>query len=177
MDFFVGTPKISIYCPIWLDENGTHYVTGVKVRGLNFGYAKKEGIIEEGEEGDRIYENVVNEAYMSDAEEITFEISSYNADGASFSKALLDGRWLTDNIFCKVVNEMIRPEELMIRRIVNRYGETKIKLTESICMSGDITPLTLLSDRAMVGKKFRMTSGEWDYEQNRLVLQIQEDVE
>ena len=177
MDFFVGTPKISIYCPIWLDENGTHYVTGVKVRGLNFGYAKKEGIIEEGEEGDRIYENVVNEAYMSDAEEITFEISSYNADGASFSKALLDGRWLTDNIFCKVVNEMVRPEELMIRRIVNRYGETKIKLTESICMSGDITPLTLLSDRAMVGKKFRMTSGEWDYEQNRLVLQIQEDVE
>ena len=177
MDFFVGIPEISIYCPLWLDDNGTHYVTGVKVRGLDFGYAKKEGIIEEGEEGDRIYENVVNESYMSDAEEITFEVSSYNADGASFSKALLDGRWLTDNLFCKVVNGMIRPEELMIRRIVNRYGETKIKLTEALCMSGEISPITRIKERSMSNKTFRMTSGEWDYEQNRLTLQIQEDIE
>lgn len=176
MDFFVGVPKISIYCPIWLDDNGTHYITGVKVRGLNFGYAKKEGIIEEGEDGDRIYENVVNEAYMSDAEEITFEISSYNRDGASFSKALLDNGWLTNNLYCKVVEEMVRPEELMIRRIVNRYGATKIKLTEAICMTGDISPITQIKERSMADKTFRMTSGEWDYEQNRLMLQIQEGI-
>ena len=176
MDFFVGVPKISIYCPIWLDENGTHYITGVKVRGLNFGYAKKEGIIEEGEDGDRIYENVANEAYMSDAEEITFEISSYNRDGASFSKALLDNGWLTNNLYCKVVEEMVRPEELMIRRIVSRYGATKIKLTEAICMTGDISPITQIKERSMADKTFRMTSGEWDYEQNRLMLQIQEDI-
>jgi hypothetical protein len=177
MDFFVGVPKISIYCPIWLDDNGTHYITGVKVRGLNFGYAKKEGIIEEGEEGDRVYENVVNEAYMSDAEEITFEISSYNRDGASFSKALLDNGWLTNNLFCAVVGDMVRPEELMIRRIVNRYGETKIKLTEAICMTEEISPITRVKERSMTEKTFRMTSGEWDYEQNKLTLQIQEDVE
>ena len=176
MDFFVGVPKISVYCPIWLDDNGTHYITGVKVRGLNFGYVKKEGIIEEGEEGDRVYENVVNEAYMSDAEEITFEISSYNRDGASFSKALLDNGWLTNNLYCKVVEEMVRPEELMIRRIVNRYGATKIKLTEAICMTGDISPITQIKERSMADKTFRMTSGEWDYEQNRLMLQIQEDI-
>lgn len=175
MDFFVGVPKISVYCPIWLDDNGTHYITGVKVRGLNFGYAKKEGIVEEGEEGDRVYENVVNEAYMSDAEEITFEVSSYNSDGASFSKALLDGRWLTNNLFCAVVGEMVRPEELMIRRIVNRYGETKIKLTEAICMTEEISPITRVKERSMAEKTFRMTSGEWDYEQNRITLQIQED--
>lgn len=176
MDFFVGVPKISVYCPIWLDDNGTHYITGVKVRGLNFGYVKKEGIIEEGEEGDRVYENVVNEAYMSDAEEITFEISSYNRDGASFSKALLDNGWLTNNLYCKVVEEMVRPEELMIRRIVNRYGATKIKLTEAICMTGDMSPIAQIKERSMADKTFRMTSGEWDYEQNRLMLQIQEDI-
>ena len=177
MDFFVGEPIITIYCPIWLDENGTHYVTGVKVRGLKFGYAKKEGIVEEGEDGDRLYENVVNEAYMSDADEIEFEISSYNADGASFSKALLDNGWLTNNLYCDVVGENVRPEELMIRRIVNRYGETKIKLTEALCMTDDVKPISVMSDRAMVGKRFRMTSGEWDYEQNRLVVQMQEDVD
>ena len=176
MDFFVGSPEFSILCPVWLDENGTHYNTGVKIKGLKFGYAKKEGIIEEGEDGDRVYENVVNEAYMSKADEIEFDISSYNADGASYSKALLDGGWLTDNLYCKVVDKLIRPEELMIRRIVNRYGETKIKLTEALCMTDEITPITILTERSMEGKTFRLTSGEWDYERGRLAVQIQEDV-
>ena len=176
MDFFVGKPKISIFTPIWLDEGGTHYITGVKVRGLKFGYAKKEGIVDEGEDGDRVYENVVNEAYMSDAEEVEFEISSYNADGATYSKALMDGGWLTDNLYCALTGSYIRPEEMLIRRIVNRYGDTKVKLTESVRMTGDVTPISVLYDRGMVEKRFRLTSGEWDYEQNRLTIQMQEDV-
>lgn len=171
MDFFVGKPIITVFCPVL-----STYMTGSKIRNLKFGYAKKEGVVEEGENGDRVYENIVNEAYMSDAEEITFEISSYNRDGASFSKALLDGRWLTNNLFCAVVGEMVRPEELMIRRIVNRYGETKIKLSEAICMTEEISPITRVKERSMADKTFRMTSGEWDYEQNRLMLQIQEDI-
>ena len=175
MDFFVGKPEITILMPNWLNSDGDGHITGVKVRGLKFGYAKKDGIVEEGEDGDRLYENVVNEAYMSDADEISFEISSYNADGASYSKALIDNAWLTNNLYCAVVGENVRPEELMIRRIVNRYGATKIKLTEALCMTDDVTPISVMSDRAMVGKRFRMTSGEWDYEQNRLVVQMQED--
>ena len=174
MDFFVGAPKITIFCPVWMTDDGTHCVTGTKIRNLKFGYAKKDGVVEEGADGDRVYENIVNEAYMSECEEIEFEISSYNADGATYSKALLDGRWLTE-WYCAVVGEYARPEELMIRRIVNRYGVTKIKLTEALRMTGEITPLTAVSDRAMVGKRFRMTSGEWDYEQNRLTVQMQED--
>ena len=177
MDFFVGKPRITIYCPVWMNKNGTHYITGTKIRNLKFGYAKKEGIIEEGEDGDRVYENIVNEEYMSSAEEIEFEISSYNADGATFSKALLKGGWLTDNLYCAVVGIFIRPEELMIRRIVNRYGVTKIKLTEALQMTDSITPLTILTERTQPGKTFRMTSGEWDYEQNRFIIQMQEDAE
>lgn len=173
LDFFVGEPEITILCPVW--TNGGYYATGYKIRGLKFGYAKKEGVVDEGENGDRVYENVVNEDYMSEADEIEFDISSYNADGASYSKALIDGGWLTNNLYCAVVNEMVRPEELMIRRIVNRYGATKIKLTEAIRMTDAVTPISSLSDRTMVGKRFRMTSGEWDYEQNRMTLQIQED--
>ena len=118
----------------------------------------------------------MNESYMSEAEEIEFDISSYNADGATYSKALLGEKWLTNNLYCAIVGEMVRPEELLIRRIVNRYGVTKIKLTEALQMTGSITPLTVLSDRSMVNKRFRMTSGEWDYEQNRLTIQMQEDV-
>lgn len=151
-------------------------ISGYFIKDMKLEYAKKEGVYDEGEDGDRIYENVVNESYMTEADEIEFEIGSYNEDGATYSKALLGDGFLTDNLYCQVVDEMIRPEELMIRRIVNRYGVTKIKLTEALRMTGEITPLTSLYDRTMVGKRFRMTSGEWDYEQNRLVLQMQEDV-
>lgn len=177
IEFFVGQPKITIFCHSYqlLTGYDATYTTGVKMHNLKFGYAKKEGIVEEGENGDRVYENVVNEKYMSEAEEIEFGISSYNADGASYSKAMIDGGWLTDNLYCAVVGKTIRPEELMIRRIVNRYGVTKIKLTEALQITDSITPLTVLSDRSMVNKRFRMTSGEWDYEQNRLTLQMQED--
>ena len=170
MNFFVGKPVITIFCPVW------DRITGTKIRNLKFGYAKKDGIVDEGEDGDRVYENIVNESYMSEAEEIEFDISSYNADGATYSKALLGEKWLTNNLYCAIVGEMVRPEELLIRRIVNRYGVTKIKLTEALQMTGSITPLTVLSDRSMVNKRFRMTSGEWDYEQNRLTIQMQEDV-
>lgn len=150
---------------------------GCFIKDFRLDYAKKDGVNDEGESGDRVYENVVNEAYMSEADEIEFGIGSYNKDGATYSKALLGDEFLEDNLFCAVVNENVRPEELMIRRIVNRYGATKIKLTEAIQMTDEVTPLSALSDRTMVGKRFRMTSGEWDYEQNRLILQMQEEAE
>lgn len=177
MDFFVGIPKITLFCPVWMTVDFTHYITGTKIRGLKFGYTKKDGVVDEGENGDRIYENIVNEAYMSECDEIEFEIGSYNQDGATYSKALLGDGFLTDNLYCAVVDKNVRPEELMIRRIVNRYGETKIKLTEGIRMTGAITPITTIKERTQPGENFRMTSGEWDYERGRLTVQIQEDAE
>lgn len=163
-----------INCPEIVDLAGKE-MSGYFIKDFKLNYAKKDGVYDEGENGDRVYENIVNEAYMSEADEIEFEIGSYNEDGATYSKALLGDEFLTNNLYCAVVDEMVRPEELMIRRIVNRYGATKIKLTEAIRMTDAVTPISSLSDRTMVGKRFRMTSGVWDYEQNRMTLQIQED--
>lgn len=165
-----------INCPATIDLAGNE-MSGYFIKDFTINYAKKDGVNDEGENGDRIYENVVNEAYMCECDEIEFEIGSYNQDGATYSKALLGDGFLTDNLYCAVVGKDVRPEELMIRRIVNRYGETKIKLTEGIRMTGAITPITTIKERTQPGKIFRMTSGEWDYERGRLAVQIQEDVE
>lgn len=174
----VGKLEFTMLSYDWSNWGGNEiYIYGCTMKGLSFDYAKKDYATNEGEKGDRVYENVVNENFMSASEEIEFDISSYNADGATYSKALLGDGWLTDNLYCAVVDDYIRPEELMIRRIVNRYRETKIKLTEAICMSDAINPLSIIKERSMSEKIFRMTSGEWDYEQNRLILQIQEDSE
>ena len=165
-----------INCPATIDLAGNE-MSGYFIKDFTLNYVKKDGVNDEGENGDRVYENIVNETYMSEAEEIEFEIGSYNNDGATYSKALLGNGFLTNNLYCKVVEEMVRPEELLIRRIVNRYGVTKIKLTEALWMTDAITPITILTERTQPGKNFRMTSGSWDYEQCRLTVQIQEDAE
>ena len=162
---------------MFMNDPGDSTISGYFIRGFRLDYAKKDGVDDEGENGDRIYENIVNESYMSDCDEIEFEIGSYNKDGATYSKALLGDEFLTDNLYCAIVGKNIRPEELMIRRIVNRYGVTKIKLSEALQMTDSITPLTILTERTQQGKTFRMTSGEWDYEQNRFMIQMQEDAE
>lgn len=165
-----------INCPATIDLAGNE-MSGYFIKDFTLNYVKKDGVNDEGENGDRVYENIVNETYMSEAEEIEFEIGSYNNDGATYSKALLGNGFLTNNLYCKVVEEMVRPEELLIRRIVNRYGVTKIKLTEALWMTDAITPITILTERTQPGKTFRMTSGSWDYEQGKLTVQIQEDAE
>ena len=162
---------------MFLNDPADSTISGYFIKNFELDYVKKDGVNDEGENGDRVYENVVNEKYMNDYEGMEFEIGSYNQDGATYSKALLGGDFLTDNLFCAIVNKNIRPEELMIRRIVNRYGVTKIKLTEGLRESDLVTPLNRFTERTQPGKTFRLTSGEWDYEQGRVVIQIQEDAE
>lgn len=162
---------------MFLNDPAAGIISGYFIKDFKIDYAKKDDVIDEGEDGDRVYENVVNESYMSACDEIEFGIGSYNKDGATYSKALLNDDFLESNLYCAIVSDYIRPEELMIRRIVNRYEVTKIKLTEALMNTDAITPLTILSDTSMVGKKFRLTSGEWDYEQNRLTVQMQEDID
>ena len=61
---------------------------GYIYKNPNLNYKKKDGVTDEGENGDRVYENVVNEKFMSELDEVEFGISSYNEDGATYSKAL-----------------------------------------------------------------------------------------
>lgn len=112
---------------------------------------------------DRYYENVVNEDYVNELDEIEFKISSYNNDGACYSKVLLGDNYLTNNLYSSIVDKNIRPEEFLIQRIVNRYGSTKIKLTQVIREDKSLTPISVLYDNFLVGKKFLNIGGEIDY--------------
>ena len=69
----------------------------------------------------------------------------------------------------------MRPEEALIRRIINRYRVTKIKLTQVLKNSDLIHPFTVLYDNSMVSKKFMLLSGVWDYEQNTVTLSMIEN--
>lgn len=148
---------------------------GYIYKNPNLNYKKKDGVVDEGENGDRVYENVVNEKFMSELDEIEFGISSYNEDGATYSKALLNGNFLTNNLYSAIEGTLVRPEEALIRRIINRYRVTKIKLTQVLKNSDLIHPFTVLYDNSMVNKKFMLLSGVWDYEQNTVTLSMIEN--
>lgn len=148
---------------------------GYIYKNPNLNYKKKDGVTDEGENGDRVYENVVNEKFMSELDEIEFGISSYNEDGATYSKALLNGNFLTNNLYSAIEGTLVRPEEALIRRIINRYRVTKIKLTQVLKNSDLIHPFTVLYDNSMVSKEFMLLSGVWDYEQNTVTLSMIEN--
>lgn len=155
---------------------GDIFNVGAIIKDLRIEYSKRTGEYDEGENGDRVYENIVNENYMSECDEVVFDLGSYNKDGATYSKVLINDVFLQNQIYNAITEESIRPEELMIRRIVNRYKVTKIKLTEALRNEVNLSPMSILTDRSMPGKRFILQGYEVDFEQNRLTVQMQEDV-
>lgn len=144
-------------------DDPTHQY-GCFVKDLKVVYHKKDGDIwKTDNNADRYYENEINEDYINELDEIEFKISSYNNDGACYSKVLLGNEYLTDNLYSAIVSKPIRPEEHLIQRIVNRYGATNIKLTQVIRESPDLTPISRISDKHMGGKVFINTGGFIDY--------------
>lgn len=153
-----GSIKFTMYTPEYGDD-----VVAVYIKDFKLTYKKEDGSEKKDSNSDRYYENVVNEDYVNELDEIEFKISSYNNDGACYSKVLLGDNYLTNNLYSSIVDKNIRPEEFLIQRIVNRYSSTKIKLTQVIREDKSLTPISVLYDNFLVGKKFLNIGGEIDY--------------
>lgn len=134
------------------------------IQNFEFSYAKYS-TNDDSEDSDRTYENVVNENYINELDEIELKISSYNNDGSCYSKVLMGDKYLEDNLYCGITGNTIRPEELLIRRIVDYYSATKLRLTE-VLKRANITPITKLTDPTQPGKYFLAMGGEIDYKMN-----------
>lgn len=123
-------------------------------------------------DSDRIYENVVNESYVNELDEIENKISTYNYDDLSYSKVLLSGDFLTDNLYSALKAGNVRLEEQLITRIINRYSQPSIKLKQILSLSDNITPLTRMTDNYLSGKKFIVTGGSINIEAESFETQM-----
>lgn len=139
------------------------FIRDLKLKLLR-GVAEQE---EKKSNNDRLYENILNESYINELDDIELKISSYNDDGACYSKVMLNGGYLTDNLYNAILDTTKRPEEMLITRIINHYSTTRIKLTQVIKNSEELQPFTVLSDTFMVNKKFINAGGSIDYKMNR----------
>ena len=160
-----GTLELSIYAPTLTEREG-QVPYGYLIKDLKLKYCSPIDI-NDNENSDRTYENVVNENYINELDEIEFKISSYNNDGACHSKVIWDDDYLTDNLYLAIEGTTVRPEEQLIRRIIKRYSAPRIKLTQVIKHTSDLTPLSRLSDNYMVNKRFINAGGTIDYKMNR----------
>lgn len=159
-------PKIRVRLE---DLSGWEDISTIFIEDVNIGishYTSFDMNNKEDDNSDRIYENIVNENYLNELDEIEFKISSYNDDGACYSKVTINNSYLTNNLYCGIVGENIRPEEFLIRRIVDHYSVPKIKLTQ-VLKRAEIKPYTVLSDKYSVNKKYINAGGEIDYRKNR----------
>ena len=170
---FVGELEMCLYSrhEWWQMPDLDIREVGTYVRGRKIGSAKLNGS-GTNEGSDRLYENVINEDYINELDEIEFKISSYNADdGTCYSKPVLDGN-LVETLYNAVLGKQKRPEELLITRVINHYVAPQVKLTQPLKYTGSVSPLTRLTDQFQPGKTFLATGGSLDYRMNRFDCQM-----
>lgn len=165
-----GEFEFTILCPE-VDYDSVVFPTplrGIILKDFKVECKTKDGIQDDSNSNsDRIYENIVNENYINELDEIVFKISSYNKDGSCYSKVMLGDDYLTDNLYSAIEETKIRPEELLIRRIIKRYSTPHIKLTQVIKAIPNLTPISRLYDNYMVNKRFINAGGSIDYKMNQ----------
>jgi hypothetical protein len=135
------------------------------IKDLSLKYQLKDDYTADTTDGDRVYTNVVNADYINEMEDIEEKISSYNHDGLCYSKVLLGDDFIQDALYEGINKVTTRPENLLLRRIVNQYDAPKIKLTQ-VLMNGneDVKPIDRLTDEYQgTGKKFVITGKETKY--------------
>lgn len=157
LELIIYAPRVKIYHSTFTSPDAIY------LEGFELEY-KKTGDSED--DTDRIYENVINEAYINPLDDIEMKISSYNDDGACYSKVLINDGYLTDNLYNGITGELIRPEDFLIRRIINHYESTKYKLSLDL-KRADIKPYTIMTDNNTQGKTYINIGGEIDYKENK----------
>ena len=136
--------------------------------GLRFEYVKMSGTCGADNDSDRLYENVINEDYINELDEIELKISSYNDDGACYSKVMIEENLLADNLYNGILKKAMRPEDLLIARIVSHYAAPLVKLTQPLKFApAGLSPIVRLTDNFQPGKSFVNTGGSIDYRMNR----------
>ncbi len=91
----------SSYTYVFGAETNLHEF-GFFLKGLKFIYQEADFTDTAKGNSDRYYENVLNEDYINELDEIEFKISSYNNDGACYSKVMLGDKYLEDNLYSAI---------------------------------------------------------------------------
>ena len=153
----IGSLEFSVYSSGIKDSGGYHL--------NNFTISYEQETVQDTfdkDEQDRIYTNVVNEKFVNELDEIEMKISTHNKDGICLSKLVLNDEYLKDNLYCLLLDDYVRLEELLIRRIRGQYSSPKYKLSQQLNLI-DLPLIPVLSDKNMVNSRFIIGGGTLNY--------------
>lgn len=163
----MGNINLTVYNPVDTYELITpegqarsYFIKDLKIECQRIG---SDSLFGEEEKKDTKYTNVVNEDYINECDDVTFYITSKNESELSLSKVINNGAIL-DTISNNITNSNVKPEELMIQRIVNQYQQPKYKLSAEI--EPVILPYSVCTEKYLSGKKFIFGGGTIDYFEN-----------
>lgn len=130
------------------------------------------GSVTADENGDRIYTNEINADFINELDEIEAKISSYNNDGACFSKVMLNGKYIEAHLYEGVTHRYVRPEEMLLRRIISQYEVPKVRLSQELRQNPALLPADIITDKTQPGARFVQTGGEIDYATDTATVQM-----
>jgi len=130
------------------------------------------GSVTADDNGDRIYTNEVNADFINELDEIEAKISSYNNDGACFSKVMLNGKYIEAHLYEGVTHRYVRPEEMLLRRIVSQYEVPKVRLSQELRQTPELLPADIITDKTQPGARFVQTGGEIDFANDTATVQM-----
>lgn len=156
----VGDLELVLYNPKFETAAPYFFLKNITIDSQKINYST---VAKDNDKEDTKYENVVNGDYINALGDIEFKITSKNDSELSFSKAIT-GSSILDKLANTIYNSSDKPEELLIKRIINQYQQPKIKLTQIV--KPLIFPYSIITDSYLSGKKFLFTGGTINYEDN-----------
>ena len=123
---------------------------------------------------DEVIENIIEGDNVIEGPEIDLKITSDNGQGYSLSNVAVMGTddVLTTNFdFYSIDNEILAPEEVIIKRYVNQYSTPSVK--ENVTVDMSFKPFHLIND-SWWKKDFVMTAAEIDYKESKQIITLLE---
>jgi hypothetical protein len=123
---------------------------------------------------DEVIENIIDGDNVIEGPEIDLKITSDNGQGYSLSNVAVmnTNDVLTTNFdFYSIDNEILAPEEAIIKRYVNQYSTPSVK--ENVTVDLSFKPFHLIND-SWWKKDFVMTASEIDYKESKQIITLLE---
>ncbi|WP_080902954.1 hypothetical protein [Parabacteroides sp. Marseille-P3160] len=155
----MGDLELTLYCPKNLQSVYEHryiLIKDISLRSVKISTEKNKKT-----KNDTLYTNIVNEEYINDLDDIELKLTSSNGSGLSYSKVIKGMTNSVDKLYNRITDSELKPEELIIVRVVNQYYNSKVKLTTT--RKQGIIPYQLVTDQFQPGKEFLMIGEEIDY--------------
>lgn len=177
-----GMPTLTVYKPF--DPN-YHSVKSGKDKGQHYKHScvflkdfKFKAIIGDPtfskvNETDTVYTNVINDAFVTEFDEVNFKVCTYDEKKPNYSSvALKEGATMKylDTTYNKATKQSLRQEEHYIYKTVNQYKEPSIIL--NLDLKNNFKIYGLYKNTTIKDKSFILNSLNIDYRHNSSTINL-----